>query len=184
MTEVSHRVVYLLDFINQLINQQYDASLKSKIKGKSVNFDTLNCLMVLYYTVPIRLKSKIVASLFELMESNPEICNHDILPCFILKELVADHTGEFKLGQVPYFKQMITRLCQLWVRKLISTRDVFFEATVIAFSLFRLENSIDPKGYLSTHFWDAEIDEDRSQISLLKSKRLVEKLYFDFFNTL
>lgn len=79
---------------------------------------------------------------------------------------------------------MITRLCQLWVRKLITERDVFFESTVIAFSLFRLENTIDPKGYLGAQFWESEIDDDRTQIALLKSKRLVEKLYFDFFNTL
>lgn len=98
--EVSHRVVYLLDFINQIISRQKELNSKSNSSMKSSNFDTLNCLMVLYYTVPIRLKSKIVASLFDLMEVSPEICNHDLLPCFILKELVADHTGELKLGQV------------------------------------------------------------------------------------
>jgi hypothetical protein len=79
---------------------------------------------------------------------------------------------------------MITRLGQLWIRRLMASREVFFEAAVTAFSFYRLENTIDPKGYLQFQFWDAELDYDRNQIALLKSKRLIEKLYFDFFSCL
>lgn len=76
--------------------------------------------------------------------------------------------------------KMVTRLCQLWIRRLIKTSDVFVDSASVAFSLYRLENSLNPKGYLSSQFWNTEIEEERNLISLLKTKTLMVKLFHDF----
>lgn len=180
--QINQRVVYLLDFIKQLV----DDFAWTERESKTENLETLNCFLVLYYTVPTSFKSKIVANLFSIIERKTETSNHDLLICFILKELVADHNiNDFKLTEVNLnYMKLMTRLGQVWVRKSISNKDVFFEATVVAFSLYRLENTINSKGYLSASFWNAEFDEDRTPIAMLKSKRLMERLYFDFFNCL
>lgn len=103
-TEVSQRVLYLLDFINHLVSQ-HPKTNNNKKPEVPLNLDTLNCFMVLYYTVPTHLKSKIVASLFTLVENNQNTCNHDLLACFVLKELVNEHYGDFKLSNVKSVKQ-------------------------------------------------------------------------------
>lgn len=98
-TEVSQRVGCLLDLIEQLTNTPSSRSMDLK-QEVVPNVDMLNCFLMVYYTVPSYLKSNVVASLFSLAEKNPKVSHQNLLTCFMLRELAADHNGDFKLEQV------------------------------------------------------------------------------------
>ena len=181
-SEVSQRVVYLLDFAKQLSFSAVDAHRSTPGHRGAINKNTLACFLELYYSVPSGLKSCILVSLLSMAEQDTDLGQHTLLFCFMLKELAADHFQDFRLAEVGSSQQAVSRLCQLCIRKRIGSDEIFFEAAIAAFSIFQLENTLDPRGYLTYAFWDCEISDDRASISLLKTKILIERLYGDFFD--